>query len=100
MGGAADNNAVHFGVVLVVNVHFQPLFNIDCPNTQGNEAVLFIPVSLKIIIIKPLDSLVLNIIERFHALFVAGDRVDVGKPGDVTFVDGCDNVKGGPLALG
>ena len=67
--------------------------DIDCPDPQINELVLFVTVGLYIFIIKPFEGLALNIFEGFHAFFVAVFGMDVGKPGHVSLLYGCFEIE-------
>ena len=65
MGCAADDESVHFVVVLFVSQHFDEFFEIYFPDPKSDVAVFHQTVRLEIIIIKSLDSLIINIFEWF-----------------------------------
>ena len=44
---------------------------------------------------KSFDGLALDVVKCLHAFFVARERVDVGEPGGVPFLDGGLKFKGG-----
>ena len=66
---ASDNNAMHFGVVWLFCEIFEAFFYIDSPEAQNDNSMFRVTVGFYIIIIKPFNSLVVDIFKSLHAFF-------------------------------
>ena len=94
MSGTSDDDAVHVSVVWLVGEVFEALFDIDSPDPKNDDSILRFTVGFGIIIIKPFNSLVVDIFESLHVFSSTTDGKDVFKPGCASILDGLLEAKG------
>ena len=100
MGGATDDEAVHFLVFWLVCEVLDLFFYIDSPFPQTDESVLFLTIWHDKIIIISFNGVVVDIFEGFEAFLVTTDGMRVAEPGSVAFLDICLKIEKWALPKG
>ena len=83
---STKDQALHLGVVGIGCEELYALFEIDGPEPQPHESVLWVTFRIHIIIMKSFDGHALDIGEGFHTFFVAFNWVLVSVPGAILFL--------------